>query len=98
MTQLLKFLSGNLLASRKDYWFFPKNSALNLGTYFFFFYKDTFIYHINLEGLKKQNLVAFFCVFLKIWLCKEAKISKKSVPIGCTSKLTVLFGGVKYIF
>ena len=29
------FLSGNLLASRKDYWFFPKNSALNLGTYFF---------------------------------------------------------------
>ena len=32
---LPKFLSGNLLASRKDYWFFPKNSALNVGTYFF---------------------------------------------------------------
>ena len=28
------FLSGNLLASRKDYWFFSKNSALNLGTFF----------------------------------------------------------------
>ena len=69
---LLMFLSGNLLARRKDYWFFPKNSALNLGTYFF---KDTFIYHINLEELKKTKLGCVFCVFLKIWLWKEANIS-----------------------
>ena len=55
------FLRGTLLASRKDYWFFPKNSALNLGT-FFFLHKDTFIYHMNLEKLKK-NLVAFFVCF-----------------------------------
>ena len=31
---------------------------------YLFFYKDTFIYHINLEELKKQNFVAFIlCVF-----------------------------------
>ena len=41
----------------------------------FLSYKDTFIYHINLEDLKKQNLMGFLCVFLKIWLWKEAKIS-----------------------
>ena len=46
----------------------------------FLFYKDTFIYHINLEELKKKKLVCVFCVFLKIWLWKEAKISLKSVP------------------
>ena len=38
-----------------------QNGALYLGT--FFFYKDTFIYHINLEELKKQNFVAFFVCF-----------------------------------
>ena len=38
---ILSFLSGSLLASRKDYWFFPKNSALNWKT--IFFYKDTFL-------------------------------------------------------
>ena len=38
-------LSGNLLASKKDYWFLPKNSDINLETYFFF--KDIFIYYIN---------------------------------------------------
>ena len=32
--QVKKFLSRNLLASRKDYWFFPKNNALDLGTFF----------------------------------------------------------------
>ena len=58
------FLSGNVLASRKDYWFFPKNCALNIGTYFFL-HKDIFIYHINLEELKKKNLVAFCCVLLR---------------------------------
>ena len=46
----------------------------------FFFYKDTFIYHINLEELKKQNLVACFCVFFKIWLWKEAKNILKICP------------------
>ena len=52
------FLSGNLLASKKDYWFFPKNSAFNLGT--FFFYKDTFIYGINYEEQKyPENLSQF---------------------------------------
>ena len=33
---IYRFLSGNMLASRKDYCFFPKKSALNLGTIFFF--------------------------------------------------------------
>ena len=56
-----KLLSGNLLASKKYYWFLPKNSDIILGTYFFF--KDIFIYYINSEELKYQNLVAFFCVF-----------------------------------
>ena len=55
------FLSGNLLASTKDYWFFPKKNSLNLGIYFF--YKETFIYNIHLEEPKKQNLVAFFVCF-----------------------------------
>ena len=65
----------------------------------FFFYKDTFIYHINLEKLKKNKTwLRFFCVFLKIWLWKEAKIYWKSVPICYTSKLTVLFGSVTYFF
>ena len=36
-----------------------KNSALNLGTYL---KKNTFLYHIKLEDLKKINLVAFLCV------------------------------------
>ena len=63
-----------------------------------FFFKDIFIYYINSEELKYQNLVAFFVCFLKIQLWKEAKISSKSVPICYTSKLTVLFVGVKYFF
>ena len=64
----------------------------------FFFFKYTFIYRKNLEELKKQNVVAFFVCILKIWLCKEAKISWKFVLNCYTSKLTILLGGVKYFF
>ena len=74
------FLSGNLLASRKNYWIFPKNSALKLGTYFFL-YKDTFIYHINLKDLKKQNLVAFLCVCVCVFEDMVVERSKNILNI-----------------
>ena len=91
------FNSGNLLASKKDYWFLPKNSDINLGTCFFF--TNISLFTISTQrNLKKLNLAAFFVCFLKIQLWKEAKISWKSVPICYTSKLTVLFGGVKHFF
>ena len=95
--QLYMVLFGHLLASKKDYWFLPKNSDINLGTYLFK-KKNIFIYYNNSEDLNKQNLVAFFVLFLKIQFWKEAKISWKFVPICYTSKLTVFFGGVKYFF
>ena len=72
------FLSGNLLASKKDYWFLPKNSALNLGTYFFF--KDTFIYYINLEKPKKLNLVAIFLFVFEDMVVKKSKNILKICP------------------
>ena len=71
---LLMFLSGNLLASRKDYWFFLKNSALNLGT--IFFYKDAFIYHINLEELKNKIWLRFLCVFKDMFVERSKNILK----------------------
>ena len=75
MLEMPMFLSGNLLANRKDYWFFPKNSALNLGTYFFF-YKETFIYHINLEELKNQTWLRFLCVFIDTVVERSKNILK----------------------
>ena len=69
------FLSGNLLGSRKDYWFFPKNSALNFWT-IFFFYKDTFIYHINLEELKNKTWLRFLCVFKDMFVERSKNILK----------------------
>ena len=94
--KLHMFLSGNMLASGKDYWFFPKNSALNLGTIFFLQRYLYLPYKLN-GTLKKKTCLRFLCVFLKIWLWEEATISWKLVPIFYIFKLTVLFGGVKNI-
>ena len=73
--EINKFLSGNLLRSRKDYQFFPKNSALNLGTYFFSSSQRYLYLPYKLRGTLKKKFIGFFFVFLKIWLWKEAKIS-----------------------
>ena len=56
-----KLLSGNMLASKKYYWFLPKKSDINIGT--FFFYKDICIYYINSEELKNKSWSSFLCVF-----------------------------------
>ena len=50
-----------------------------------FCYKDTFIYHINLEDLKKQNFVAFFvCVF------KDMVVERKKYPENLSQFVTLL--------
>ena len=83
-----EFLSGNLWASRKDYWFFPKNSAVNLGT--FFFYKDIFIYHINLEELKKTKLGCVYLYVFKDMVVERSKHIQTICPnllhfkVNCT--------------
>ena len=78
MSLTLKFLAGNLLASRKDYCFFfpPKKQCFKFRNLFFLVYKDTFIYIINLEELKKLNWLRFLCVFKDMVVERSKNILK----------------------
>ena len=78
-TFLDKLLSGNLLASKKDYWFLPKNSDIILGSNSFF-YKDIFIYHIKSAEPKKKLGCVFFCVFFKDIVVERSKTILKIGP------------------
>ena len=66
-SSLLMFLSGNLLAIRQDYWFFPKNSALNIGTYFVFLQR--YLY----SPYKLRGTWLRFCVCFKDMVVERSK-------------------------
>ena len=66
------FLSGNLLESRKDYWLFPKNSALDLGTYLFCLQRYLYLPY-KLRGTYNTKLGCVFCVCFKDMVVERNK-------------------------